>query len=95
MHVTLTVTDSGDPHQLDATHEFDVIVYTAGDANGDGIVNILDLSRIGLNWMGSTICTAYCWEGNEDGDKADLNNDCVINILDAVIIGTCWGHTAY
>ena len=95
MHVTLTVTDSGDPHQLDATHEFDVIVYTAGDTNGDGIVNILDLSRIGLNWMGSTICGAYCWEGNEDGDKADLNNDCVINILDAVIIGTCWGHTAY
>jgi hypothetical protein len=94
MHVTLTVTDDGDPHQQYTVHEFDVIVYTAGDANGDGVVNILDLSRVGLNWGDSTTCEAYCWEGNPDGDKADLNNDCVINILDAVIIGTCWGHIA-
>jgi len=94
MHITLTVTDNGDPHQKVNVTEFDVIVYTAGDANGDGIVNILDSSRVGLEWMASTTCGAYCWEGNEDGDKADLNNDCVVNILDAVIIGTCWGHIA-
>jgi len=91
----LTVTDNGDPHQLDENTFFDVIVYTAGDANGDGIVNILDSSRVGLKWMDSTICGAYCWEENEYGDKADLNNDCIVNILDAVIIGTCWGHTAW
>ena len=92
--VTLTVTDDADPHQLDNTAFFDVIVYTAGDANGDGKVNILDATIIGLEWGEETTCGAYCWEGRERADRADLNNDCVINILDAVIIGTCWGHIA-
>jgi outer membrane protein assembly factor BamB len=91
----LTVTDDGDPHQLDDTTSFDVIVYTAGDANGDGKVNILDATIIGLEWGGTTTCEEYCWEGQERADQADLNNDCKVNILDAVIIGTCWGHTAW
>jgi len=82
--VNLTVTDDGEPNQLDNTTGFDVIVYTAGDANGDGKVNILDATIV-----------AYCWEGNDRGSKADLNNDRKVNILDAVIIGTCWGHTAW
>ncbi len=93
--VTLTVTDDADPHQLDNTAFFDVIVYTAGDANGDGKVNILDATIIGLEWGEETTCGAYCWEGRERADRADLNNDCKVNILDAVIIGTCWGHTAW
>ena len=91
----LTVTDDGDPHQLDDTTSFDVIVYTAGDANGDGKVNILDATIVGLEWGATTTCEAYCWEGDERADQADLNNDCKVNILDAVIIGTCWGHTAW
>ena len=89
---SLTVTDDGDPHQLDNTTYFDVIVYTAGDANGDGKVNILDATIVGLKWGATTDC---CWDENERGSKADLNNDCKVNILDAVIIGTCWGHTAW
>jgi outer membrane protein assembly factor BamB len=91
----LTVTDDGDPHQLDDTTSFDVIVYTAGDANGDGKVNILDATIVGLEWGATTTCEAYCWDGQERADQADLNNDCKVNILDAVIIGTCWGHTAW
>ena len=91
----LTVTDDGDPHQLDDTTSFDVIVYTAGDANGDGKVNILDATIVGLEWGATTTCEEYCWEGDERADQADLNNDCKVNILDAVIIGTCWGHTAW
>jgi len=92
--VSLTVTDNADPHQLDDTVVFDVIVYTAGDANGDGKVNILDATIVGLEWGEETTCGAYCWDGHERADKADLNNDGKVNILDAVIIGTCWGHTA-
>jgi hypothetical protein len=91
----LTVTDDGDPHQLDDNTSIDVIVYTAGDANGDGTVNILDATMVGLEWGGSTACGSICWEGNERADRADLNNDCKVNILDAVIVGTCWGHTAW
>ena len=93
--VSLTVTDNADPHQLDDTVEFDVIVYTAGDANGDGKVNILDATIVGLEWGEETTCGAYCWDGHERADRADLNNDGKVNILDAVIIGTCWGHTAW
>ncbi|MHC1583786.1 MAG: putative Ig domain-containing protein [Methanosarcinales archaeon] len=92
----LTVTDDGDLHELDDSASFDVIVYTAGDANGDGRVNILDATIVGLEWGKTTDCSgAYCWEGNDRGSQADLNNDCKVNILDAVIVGTCWGHTAW
>ena len=68
-----------------------VNVYIAGDANGDGKVNILDATLVGLEW--SETCTDG-WDGNDDADRADLNNDCKVNILDAVIIGTCWGDVA-
>ncbi len=88
---SLTVTDDLDP-LTNIIITLPINVYIAGDANGDGTVNILDLGLVGIKW--SKTCTNY-WEENEDGDKADLNNDCVVNILDAVIIGTCWGHTTY
>lgn len=67
----LTVTDGGDPHQLDDNASIEVIVYIAGDANGDGIVNILDATIVGLEWGEETVCGAYCWEGNERADRAD------------------------
>ena len=88
--VTLAVTDDLDPLINDII-TVPVNVYIAGDANGDGKVNILDATMVGLKW-GDT-CTNY-WEGNENGDRVDLNNDCKVNILDAVIIGACWGHIA-
>jgi hypothetical protein len=88
--VSLTVTDDLDPLINDII-TVPVNVYIAGDANGDGKVNILDATMVGLKW-GDT-CTNY-WEGNENGDRVDLNNDCKVNILDAVIIGACWGHIA-
>jgi len=88
--VGLTVIDDLDPLINDAV-TIPVNVYIAGDANADGKVNILDATLVGLKW-GETC--ADCWEGNDDGDWADLNNDCKVNILDAVIIGTCWGHEA-
>jgi hypothetical protein len=94
---SLTVTDNGDP-QLENTTSFPVTVYMAGDANGDGKVNILDAVLIGLTWGNDctgTDCYGLLWETNDRADRADLNNDCTINILDAVIVGTMWGHDAY
>jgi len=83
----------------------DVIVYIAGDANGDCVVNILDASMTGIRW--GEKCDDYtgvCWgmmlpTGNNPdqkadmADRADLNNDCVVNILDTSIVGLNWGDT--
>ncbi|HJH32658.1 MAG TPA: hypothetical protein C5S50_10920 [Methanosarcinaceae archaeon] len=88
--VTLTVTDDLDPLVNDII-TVPVNVYVAGDANGDGRVNILDATIVGLEW-GDTCISG--WGENVNGDRADLNNDCKVNILDAVIIGACWGHVA-
>jgi hypothetical protein len=73
-----------------------VIVYTAGDANGDGEVDILDATIVGLEWDETANFNGHLyWYLNPRGDMADLNNDGIVDILDAVIIGTCWGHTAW
>ena len=84
----------------DEHHEIlDVIVYMAGDANGDGVVNILDAVWIGQHFGEkcdgtAATCCGHVWSSNQKSG-ADLNNDCEINILDAVIVGTMWGHTAW
>jgi len=96
-NATLTVTDDGCPELSNST-EFLVMVYIAGDANGDGKVNILDAVLVGKHWRAacneSVPCCGYLWD-DEHADEADLNNDCKINILDAVIIGANWRHTAW
>ena len=98
-NVSLTVTDdTPEPETGTNTTYFDVIVYIAGDANGDGIVNIIDASMVGLEWQHTCTPPGTCWRDTTyDGraDKADLNNDHEVNILDAVIIGTTWKHTAW
>ena len=88
-NVGLTVKDA---EGLANTTVVQVNVYIAGDANGDGRVNILDAVYVGKHWNDE--CTGNCW-ATEQQDKADLNNDCVINILDAVRIGANWGHFAW
>jgi len=97
--VYLTVTDDGCPEETNTTN-FDVTVYIAGDANGDGRVNILDAAYVGMHWDQHCTktpcepCYSYLWDELQQ-DAADLNNDCDINILDAMIIGANWGHTAW
>ena len=76
--VNLTVTDNDG---LTNSTSQKVIIWIAGDSNGDGKVNILDASLVGLRWGGSDPC-------------ADLNNDGKVNIIDASIIGVNWGKTA-
>ncbi len=87
--VSLTVTDDINPLISD-TITIPVNVYIAGDANGDGMVDVLDATILGLEW--DSVCTGN-W--NDRSDQADLNNDCCVDILDAVIIGTNWGNTLY
>ncbi len=81
--VTLTVKD--DEGDIDKFN-LNMIVYPAGDANGDRIVNTLDTDLIGKTW-GKLYGTA----GYDPG--ADLNNDGKINILDASLVGLNMGKT--
>jgi hypothetical protein len=86
-----------DPYGLQDTARIAVTVYIAGDANGDGEVNILDAACIGKHWRerGSTgVESGYCWDDLQ-ADGADLNNDGEINILDAVVVGRNWRRTAW
>jgi hypothetical protein len=88
--VSLTVIDDLDPLINDAV-TIPVNVYIAGDANGDGEVDIFDATTVGLEW--SKTCEGDTW--TDQSDKADLNNDCEVDIFDAVIIGANWEHTAH
>ncbi|MHC1592681.1 MAG: CARDB domain-containing protein, partial [Methermicoccaceae archaeon] len=82
--VNLTVFDSGAAYNY--TY-IPVVVFMAGDANGDGVANILDAALVGLHWN-----AAYGGAGYHDG--ADLNNDDVVNVLDAAIVGLNWNGRA-
>jgi hypothetical protein len=97
--VQLEVTDDGCPEITNSTN-FTINVYIAGDANGDGEVNVLDAVWVGKYWRQECDhgqcdpCYGYLWDDAEE-DGADLNNDCEINVLDAVIIGANWRHVAW
>ena len=90
-NVILTVEDNGEP-VLDNSTSFPVNVFIAGDANGDGVVDIFDGVIVGLDW--DEECTSGSWT-NDRSDRADLNNDCIVDIFDGVIVGANWDHTAY
>lgn len=57
----------------------EVLLPFLGDANGDGIVNTLDVISIINKYMGTQPKT-FCFQ------NADMNNDGVINILDAIML---------
>jgi hypothetical protein len=61
---------------------------------GDGVVNIMDASTVGVNWGATGTCEEYCWMGQDSADQADLNNDLVVNIIDTAIVGLNWGKVA-
>ena len=90
--VCLTIEDNGG---LSNSTLVPVNVFIAGDANGDGEVNILDAVWVGKHWRATCSgCGDYAWD-DEQADGADMNNDCEINILDAVIVGANWRKTAW
>jgi hypothetical protein len=61
--------------------KFALSVTIPGDINGDGIVNILDVSQILANWQ-STVPPAP--------SAPDLNGDGKINVLDFSIVAANW-----
>ncbi|MHC1601946.1 MAG: PKD domain-containing protein [Methermicoccaceae archaeon] len=85
-HFNASLTVSDDEGASNTTH-LPVLVFMAGDANGDGVANILDAALVGLHWD-----AAYGSAGYHDG--ADLNNDDVVNVLDAAIVGLNWNVRA-
>ena len=88
-NLSLTVKDSGG---LTNTTTTQINVFIAGDANGDGEVDIFDAVIIGLDWEEE--CKDGRW-ATDRGDMADLNNDCIIGIFDAVIVGANWEEVAW
>jgi len=87
----LTVEDDGVP-MMDNSTKIPVNVYIAGDANGDGEVDIFDATLVGIKW--DAVCGPDGWDTDQK-DQADLNNDCTIDIFDAVIIGANWDNIAW
>jgi dockerin type I repeat protein len=63
-----------------------VFLYQSPDLNGDHVVNILDLTRVGIAF-GSTP-TSSNWN-----PAADLNRDNAVNILDLVTVAINFGRT--
>ena len=57
---------------------FPEITGVAGDANGDGIVNILDIVAVLAVW------------GPCEGCVEDLNGDDVVNVLDLLEVIGAW-----
>jgi len=93
----LTVRDDGEP-QLSNTTSVEVLVYIAGDTNGDGVVDILDAACVGKHYdqtanPAPANCTPY-WT-DPQADEADLNNDNRVSTIDLMIVGTNWNHLAY
>ena len=87
--VNLRVKDDGG---LANTTIMQVNVYIAGDANGDGEVDIFDGVIVGHEWEKE--CTGGSL-ADDLSDQADLNNDCVVDIFDGVVVGANWDHTAW
>ncbi len=90
---TLDTTTFGDFNigsQMHAALEDDIVidnfeistnVLHAGDANGDGMVNLADLQILGDNWQFT----------NAGWAEADFTGDGTVNLADLQILGDNWG----
>ena len=63
-----------------------VCVKRLGDADGNGVVNILDKVLVRNNFGKS--CSDPTWD-----PRANLNCDCVVNILDKVVVRNNFGQS--
>lgn len=60
--------------------------YYTADINGDGVVDSLDLSIMGVHWGAAFGDTNYDF-------RADLNTDGIIDVQDLSFLGVNWGKT--
>ena len=95
---TASLTVKDDEGDTD-TDNIGVNVYIAGDANGDGVVDILDAACVGKHYGREADntpplnCIPY-WT-DPQADEADLNNDGRVSTVDLMLVGTNWNHLAY
>jgi hypothetical protein len=80
--VRLTV--SSDVSGLSAEETIEIYVHLAGDANGDGVVNIMDKVMVR---------NAFGQRGDPGWIPADVNVDGVVNILDKVVVRSQFGQS--
>lgn len=80
--VRLTV--SSDVSGLSTEETIEIYVHLAGDANGDGVVNIMDKVMIR---------NAFGQNGAPGWNPADVNVDGVVNILDKVVVRNQFGQS--
>jgi len=77
-------TDKLDNSLTDGT----ICVKILGDINGDGVVNMLDLSLVSAHWYPGPPIGPSGYDPN-----ADINNDGAVNILEVSIVSAHWGET--
>ena len=63
------------------------LLFSDGDANSDGTIDISDAAIIGVNWKFGTVPPG--------SPLADINGDGVIDISDAALIGVHWQWTSF
>ena len=85
MNYTITANATSPPGeanpQQNLQYNITAEVKGPGDVNGDGIVNILDISIIAANWL-ETVPPA--------NPRADVNLDGIVNILDISLVAANW-----
>jgi len=81
---------SGEPDTRDNTliYAKKVAITVAGDANGDGVVDIYD--AIALANAYSAVPTSQNWNAN-----ADINSDSIVDIYDAIILANNYGKKSW
>lgn len=76
-----TITIKATSGSITHTANIETCILYRGDVNNDGVVNILDLVRVGSAFLKTSGTPGY-------DPEADINKDGVINILDLVIVGS-------
>ncbi len=88
--LTLTLTSATGPLVGDVLGPYDLVLpnaitYIDGDANKDGIVDLIDLGRVGLNWESAV---NFTWE------HGNFNGDSIVDLIDLGRLGLHWGETS-
>jgi len=81
------VIDADSKDNYPFTKEGGWIILLRGDANGDCVVNIFDLAKVGICF--GCKCGDACWNNCTD---ADTKQDCAIDIFDLATVGLNFGR---